>query len=376
MRVLFWTGTFWPSIGGVEVLATKLLPALRDRGYEYIVVAPKSHPRLADQEFYKGIPVYRFHFFNNLNHGSIDHVVGMRQQVSRLKRAFAPSLIHINSVGLGNFFHLATANVHPCPLLVTLHGEWDNAANTIVGHTLRAADWVAGCSSAIVEKARQAAPEIAPRSSVIYNALEAPALLPAPLPVRDFRLLCVGRLVTDKGFDLALQALSLVIERLPNTRLVIAGDGPERSNLMQQVSAFGLKDAVDFVGWIAPDAVASLMNSATAVLMPSRYETFGLVALEAAFMARPVVATRVGGLAEVVVAGETGLLVEKDDSKGLADAIYSLLKNPEMAVRMGQAARSRAQTVFSWERHVDAYDALYRQLITEGKAAVTSPSSY
>jgi glycosyltransferase involved in cell wall biosynthesis len=87
------------------------------------------------------------------------------------------------------------------------------------------------------------------------------------------------------------------------------------------------------------------------------------IRLEAALMARPVVATRVGGLPEVVVDGETGLLVQKDDSRALAGAVAFLLDHPEHAMTMGNAGRLRAQEVFSLARYVEDYDALYRSLI-------------
>jgi glycogen synthase len=368
MRVMFWAGTFWPAIGGVEVLAAKLLPALRDRGYEYVVVTPKNDPDLPDEDSYEGIPVHRLLFFNNLNHSGIDHVVSVREKVMKLKRSFAPDLIHINSAGLSDFFHLTTANAHPSALLVSLHGEFPDTSRTIIVHTLRAADWVVGCSSDILERARQLEPDIRPRSSVIYNALEVPALLPTALPAPNFRLLCLGRLVPDKGFDLALQAFSLVIPHFPHTRLIIAGDGPERLKLTQQAAALRVRDFVDFVGRIPPYAVPRLLNSATAVVMPSRYESFGLVALEAALMARPVVATRVGGLPEVVLDGQTGLLADNEDFRALAAEIISLLQDPDLATQMGQTARCRALENFSWGHCVNAYDALYRRLI-EGNDA-------
>ena|SRR5437867_2177586 len=100
MRVLFWSGTFWPNIGGVEVLASKVLPALRKRGYEYIVIASKTHTSLPDEARLNGIPIYRFPFHNNVTDKSIDHFVEIRQKVAALKRAFAPSLVHINMVGV------------------------------------------------------------------------------------------------------------------------------------------------------------------------------------------------------------------------------------------------------------------------------------
>ena len=96
--------------------------------------------------------------------------------------------------------------------------------------------------------------------------------------------------------------------------------------------------------------------------MPSQNEGLPLVALEAALMARPVVATHVGGLPEVVVHQETGLLVENGDTGGLTEAVAHLLDHPETAIQMGQVARRRAQEFFSFERCVDAYDALYRKL--------------
>ncbi len=100
--------------------------------------------------------------------------------------------------------------------------------------------------------------------------------------------------------------------------------------------------------------------------MPSRWEEpFGLVAVEAALMARPVVASRVGGLAEVVADGETGLLVDKEDPAALARAVTHLLKNPATAERMGQAARRRARELFGFDRQVDAYDGLYQRLAEE-----------
>ena len=122
---------------------------------------------------------------------------------------------------------------------------------------------------------------------------------------------------------------------------------------------------VDLVGWVAPENVAELINTSTLVVMPSRREALPLVALEAALMARPLIATRVGGLTEVVLHQETGLLVESEDCQGIADAVTFLLDHPETAVKMGQAARRRVTEVFSFERHVAAFDSLYGRLAAD-----------
>jgi len=160
----------------------------------------------------------------------------------------------------------------------------------------------------------------------------------------------------------------MIARRYPRARLVIAGDGPARTELERQASDRHLSHAVEFVGWVAPDRVPDLINHSTIVLMPSREDSFPLVALEAGALARPIVATRVGGLPEIIQHQETGLLVEKEDSNGLAQAISFLLGHPEAAVSMGQAAQRRIEVAFSWEKHVDAYDTLYRRLIGENSA--------
>jgi glycogen(starch) synthase len=172
----------------------------------------------------------------------------------------------------------------------------------------------------------------------------------------------LGRLSPEKGFDLAIEAFSRIVRQFPRARLTIAGDGVARADLGAQIVKFGLSDSVEFLGWVDPRDVPALINSATLVLMPSRQESLPLVALEAALMARPMVATRVGGLPEVVAHGETGVLVDPENAQSLADAVTFLLRCPERAVQMGKNARRRAQQLFSWKTHVDGYDSLYRKL--------------
>jgi glycogen(starch) synthase len=267
-------------------------------------------------------------------------------------------------VGPSVFFHLDTVGVDPIPSLLTLHGERTLAARRtpVPGRILREVDWVIGSSAMVLELARRKVPEMSDRSSVIYNGVERPRIAPEPLPIRAPRLLCLGRLSPEKGFDLALTVFSALVRRYQGIRLIIAGDGPARAELEQQARTLHIDTSVDFLGWVAPEAVPSLLNSVTLVLMPSRTESLPLAALEAGLMARPVVAARVGGLPEVVVDGETGLLVERDDIRALTEAVSFLLDNADTAARMGLNARKRAQDVFGWRQHVDAYVALYRRL--------------
>jgi glycogen(starch) synthase len=131
-----------------------------------------------------------------------------------------------------------------------------------------------------------------------------------------------------------------------------------------------VKHAVSLVGMVSPTDVPALMSRATIVLVPSRDEEgFGLVALEAAFAERPVIASQVGGLPEVVLNGKTGLTVPPDDAPALASAIASLLQDRSRAAALGTAARTRALEHFSVSRMADQYEALYERL-RGGRAAL------
>lgn len=369
MRVLFWSELFWPYIGGAEVFATKLLTALRERGHEVVVVTRRDSPDLPTEDRYQGIPVYRFPFLTAFANRSVDQLIAARQGLTKLKREFAPDLVHIHGFGPSVLFHLDTTQAYPSPLLVTLIEERQHReGRDLLDRMLRAADWVTGKSAAVLAQARRLAPEITSRSSVIHNGFEVPALLPEPLPTDTPRILCLGRLAVQKGFDVALTAFASITDHFPSARLILAGDGPERSALEHRVADLGLANVVDFLGWVSPHDVLPLINTATMVVIPSRWEGLPSVVLQAAMMARPVVATRVSGLSEVVVHQNTGLLVEPEDSQALAEAIVLLLDQSETAVRMGLAARRRVQELFNWEKCVTAYDALWQRLTMEGRS--------
>jgi glycogen synthase len=372
MRILFWSETFWPRIGGVENLAARLLPALQSRGHEFAVIT-WDNVEDADQILYQEIPVYRFPFFSGRHRDSLGSMIENRREIALLKQQFAPDLVHINSYGRSVLFHLNTISAHPASVLVTLHQALPDepvANDSLLGHVLRTADWVTTCSSAVLTHARRLMPEVIPCSSVILNGLEPPPFDPPPIPFDLPRILCLGRLVPEKGFDLALAAFERVFRRFPSARLVVAGEGRQAGKLKQQTVELGLTDCVEFIGAVPPEKVADLIAQSTLVLIPSRLEGFGLVAIEAGAMARPVVATRVGGLPEVIVHEETGLLVNQESSPALADAISLLLDHTEVAVQMGEAGRRRVEEVFSWERCVDAYDTVYRKLAATKQEAI------
>src|SRR5687767_11125328 len=98
-RVLVWQESFWPHVGGVEVLATKLLVALKQCGYDIVVATRQDSLDLPGEDNYQGIPVYRYPFWQVLAGANLEEVMKLRSQVAKLKRTFAPDLVHINSFG-------------------------------------------------------------------------------------------------------------------------------------------------------------------------------------------------------------------------------------------------------------------------------------
>lgn len=368
MRVLYWADLFWPYVGGAEQFGATLVPALQQRGHEVIVVTSHHYLDLPNQGRHKGIPIYRFPFRQGLQRGDAALCLEARKRVASLKRSFKPDVIHLNALGPSALFHLQTVDAHAAPVLVRINtdlfGSEGELPNTLTGQILHRADWITCVSNATLTQVHRWLPQISDRTSVIYNSVDIPRA-PSPLPTDPPRLLCLGRLIPEKGFDVALAALALLIDRFPDLRLVVAGDGPERAALEHQAAELGISQSVEFIGWIEPEQVPAILDQATAVVLPSRREGLPMVALEAALMARPVVATRTGGIPEVIVHEETGLLVDKDDSRGLATSLALLLAEPERAAAMGQAAYRHARSTFSSERCVQSYLDLYQRLIND-----------
>jgi glycogen(starch) synthase len=374
MRVLLWSELFWPYLGGVEILASRFVRAMQARGHALAVITSHAELDLPDEDERAGARVWRLPFRAALAARELGRVRLVRQRAGELVRTFDPDVIHLYALGSSAVFVSQARGDPPRPLVLTLHGEIlresAGGPDTVVQKILRTASWTAGVSMAVLQQAQQQAPELVGRSSVVYNALDMPAPPAEPLP-REPRLLCLGRLVPDKGFDVALAAFAELLPRYPRARLLVAGDGPLREPLARRAADLGVSGAVDFLGWVAPDGVADLLNRATIVIMPSRREGLPLVAIQAAQMARPVVGSRAGGLAEIVIHDETGLLVAPGDAHALVDALAALLTQPERADRLGRAARARVGSVFGWERHLEAYEEIYGRAARHARNAPT-----
>jgi glycosyltransferase involved in cell wall biosynthesis len=166
--------------------------------------------------------------------------------------------------------------------------------------------------------------------------------------------------VPKKGFDLLLKALPEVLRQNACTQLLLIGDGPERSALEKLAKSLHLDNSVQFLGERTHEAAMRIMSEASLVAIPSREEPFGLVALEAMFLGKPVVATEVGGLPEVLN-GADALLVSPDDAGALANSIIAMINKEEIDPTFGAHNRRIAER-FSMAAMTDKYLSLYQSL--------------
>jgi len=174
----------------------------------------------------------------------------------------------------------------------------------------------------------------------------------------------LARLAPMKTHDIFLQSAALVSNDLPDIRFLIAGDGPERRKLEQLAQDLGIASKVHFLGWV--EDVPQFLASLDVVALSSSYgETFPVAILEAMAAGKPVVATNVGSLKEMVVDGETGLLVAPKQPEKLAQALLRVLTEPSLSTRMGEAGRRRVEQNFTVERMIKRTESLFTDLMVE-----------
>jgi glycosyltransferase involved in cell wall biosynthesis len=212
------------------------------------------------------------------------------------------------------------------------------------------------------------------RITVVHNGME-PLREPEPEGVARVRrelgltgaAICLtpARLHEEKGHRFLFDAVPGIVSRVGPVTFLLAGEGAHRADLEAQVRARGLQDRVRFLGWRKD--VPELIGLSSLVVLPSLAESFGFSLLEAMSLGKPVVATTVGGIPEVVAAGETGLLVPPADAGGLGEAVGRVLGDPSLAAALGNAGRRRAAS-FSFGRMIQGYEAVYGRLLSRRAA--------
>jgi len=180
------------------------------------------------------------------------------------------------------------------------------------------------------------------------------------LNIKDKKVVgVIGRLREEKGQFILLESIKKVVEEMPDTALLVVGDGADRAYLEQAAVELGVNDHVIWLGQKDPDEVFALYGVIDLVVVPSLFEGFGLTAAEAMTAGKPVVASNVDGLREVIQDGISGLLVPPGNSKALGQAILELLANPAKAASMGERGKKIVETEFSLCRFQSAILATY-----------------
>jgi len=218
--------------------------------------------------------------------------------------------------------------------------------------------------------ARLRVEHVSPRKiAVIPNGLELARfrVRSSHAPLR--RVVTVANLRPEKGHAVLIRAAVRILDEFPDARFVFVGNGTERDALVELARACGVSHAVSFAGH--SEDVASYLAAADLFALPSRTEAFPNALLEAMAAGLPVVASAVGGIPEIVDDGQTGLLAAAGDPRALADRIARLMRDGQLAARLGTAARMVVAARFSFERMVSDFDRLYvSQLTRRGLAPV------
>ncbi|NKR48859.1 glycosyltransferase [Rhodococcus hoagii] len=275
---------------------------------------------------------------------------------------------------------IALAEFYDVPLVSTLHaseagrhsgwisGRINRQVHSVEWWLANESDSIITCSASMHDEVTELyGPELPP-ITVIRNGIDVTTWSFRPRAPRSgpATLLYVGRLEYEKGVQDAIAALPRIRRSHPGTTLAVAGEGTQFEWLQQQARTHRVARSVTFLGNLDHEELLGWLHGADAIVLPSRYEPFGIIALEAAAAGTPLIASTAGGLGEAVVDGVTGLSFEPGDVDGLTSAAREVLDDPAAAQRRAVAARERLTADFDWhkvaEETVQVYAAAKRRV--------------
>ena len=344
------------GISGAENHLLLLLPDLRERGFEVAcVVLHEGEPGAEEFAARLGQAGVEVELLRISRYGGPRTVA----RLTRIARRLRPDILHTHLVH-ADFNGLPAGRLARVPVLVsTKHGfnpfregRLFAAADRTIA---RLADVHVAISRGLARYLGEREGFDPERFEIVHYGIEAgpsPPLLPG-----EARVAIVGRLIPIKGHAELLRAVVDVGRDIPGLHLDVVGDGPLEAELRAQVAELGLDDCVSFHGRVSP--IGPVFEGADVVAVPSHGEGFGMVALEAMERGRPVIASAVGGLPEVVEDGVTGVLVPPGDVEALGAALRTLLTDEARAAAMGAAGRARSLAEFSQERCTSRIVELY-----------------
>jgi glycosyltransferase involved in cell wall biosynthesis len=342
------------GIGGSERHLLALLPALAARGVDVSFIG-LDNPTGAPQPFYDELEAADVPFERLRSGHDLDPMLAVR--LPRHVRARRPDILHTHLVHADVYGALApgvrvvSTKHNPDPFRT---GPFRHIERTLA----RRASRIIAISDAVRRFNVDEVGLPAKKIELVYYGLDE---LPEPwapnpaLPIAEGKplLLCVGRLVVQKGVDIAIRAL----ESIPDATLLVLGDGPGRAAVERLSKELGVADRLLLPGRVGD--IAALYRRADVLVHPARWEGFGLAMLEAMLAAKPVVATRAGAASEIVVDGQTGVIVPASDPWTLGDAVNALLRHPDRVRSYGTMGLERARTEFSVAKMVERTLAVY-----------------
>lgn len=361
-------------------------------GHDVRVVAPHA-PGLALEDNVSGVAVRRFRYgpdaHETLAYAGTMHeqvlrswgarwrlvrfIAAFRRAVRAAVRDFGPQVLHVHWWFPGGLTIWPAAGLPAgLPVVLTSHGtdlfllDRIAVARLLARPVFARAAQVTVISSPLVPRVT-ALGVPADRVTVVPMPLDAAIFTPGDGARDNDLLLFVGRLIERKGAEFAVRAVAELRGRGRKLRLLVVGDGPERAALERLAGSLGVRAAVSFAGVLPPADVAPLYRRAAALVFPAvtdwkgEQEGFGMVLVEAMRSGLPIVATRSGGIPDVIADGATGMLVPERDPAALAAALARLLEHPEEARTLAAAAQADVANRFAPDRIARVFDDVYRR---------------
>ncbi|MFP3282945.1 MAG: glycosyltransferase family 4 protein [Nitrososphaeria archaeon] len=385
MRVLHLSWEYPPRIvGGLSRHVYWLSRSLAAKGVEVTVIT-LEYPGLSDVDVKGNLKVVRI---RSSGYPSPDfpawvHQFNLRMVEAALREGADFSLIHVHD-WLSASAGIALKHMLRRPLISTIHstecGRRSGIHDDLQRHIHEMEWWLAYESWRVIACSRYMRGELegclgvpTDKVDVIPNgvgAAQPPDIDRASVRRRyaadgEKMVLFVGRMVHEKGVEVLVDAARELLRRRWDVKFVLVGDGPLRLNLLRSVEASGISSKFYFTGFVSDEELMELYAAADLAVFPSIYEPFGIVALEAMSMGKPVVVSDVGGLAEVVENGVNGLKVPCCDQRALSDAISWMLDNPDGASRMGAEGARLVRERYAWDTLADRTLDTYGRVLDE-----------
>jgi glycosyltransferase involved in cell wall biosynthesis len=360
--------SFHPIIGGAERQAQLLAVQLMRRGVK-VSILTRRYPGLASRETVTGIPVYRIPVVGR-GHGLVSSaafVAGVIIWLVRHRHEY--DIVHAHQA-LSPAIAAALAKLwtgKPVVVKVACSGPYGDVAviqrRPLLPVRLRLLGHVDRFLALSEESVQELASVGLERQTVLVcNGVDTRRFAPQPHREKEASAIFVGRLTSQKGVDVLFRAWRRALrESAKPLPLLVVGDGPERESLESLAEELGLEEHIRFAGSV--EEIERYYHLAQLFILPSRSEGLPNALLEAMACGLPAIATCVGGIPDVVVDGETGLLVPPDDEDALADAIERLLHDLSLRRRMAEAARRRIEAHYSIESVADQVIVLYQKII-------------